>query len=363
MTSLVERRNRIRSQIKKMRANAMLISAPTNVGYLSGFTGEDSFLVIRQDGDVLVSDSRFVEQLKEECPGLDLHIRRVNQIQADGITDVLQRAKARRVLVEGNALTLAQHEALTSRLPKVEFIATTGIVEELRMIKDRGEIQAIQRAIEVAERAMQAVRAGILPDQTELQIAAELEYWIRKFGGQGCSFKPIVAVGPRAALPHAPPSSKRIEEHDFVLMDWGARVGRYVSDLTRVWVTARIPPKLERVYAIVAAAQHKAIDAIKPGVLAEDVDAAARTVIEQAGYGKYFGHGLGHGIGMDVHEAPRLAPSQARPLQAGMVITVEPGIYLPGFGGVRIEDDVLVTRDGHQVLSSIEKRFEHCRIP
>ncbi len=363
MTRFAERRSKIRSQIRKMRADAMLVSAATNVGYLSGFTGEDSFLVIQQSGDVLVSDSRFVEQLKEECPGLDLHIRRVNQIQADGIADVLQQAKVHRVLVEGNGLTLTQHEALTSRLPKVEFVPTNGLVEELRMIKDREEIQSIQRAIDVAERAMNAVRAAILPDQTELEIAAELEHWIRKFGGQGCSFKPILAVGPRAALPHAPPSAQRIDEHSFVLMDWGARVGRYVSDLTRVWVTARIPPKLERVYAIVAAAQQKAIDAIKPGVLAQDVDAAARTVIEQAGYGKYFGHGLGHGIGMDVHEAPRLAPSQARPLQAGMVITVEPGIYLPGFGGVRIEDDVLVTRDGHQVLSSIEKRFEHCRIP
>lgn len=358
-----DRRDRVRSQIRKKRGDAMLISSATNVGYLSGFTGEDSFLVIGKECDILVSDSRFVEQLKEECPGLDLHIRRVNQTQSEGIADVLNRLKARRVLVESSALSLAQFEALSTRLPKVEFIPSSGLVEELRMIKDKQEVQAIQRAIDIAQRAMMALKSSILPGQTELELAADLEHWIRKFGGEGCSFKSILAVGPRAALPHAPPSLKRIDEHDFVLMDWGARAGRYVSDLTRVWVTARIPPKLERIYAVVAAAQQKAIDAIRPGVLAQDVDAAARTVIEQAGYGKHFGHGLGHGIGMDVHEAPRLAPSQAKPLQAGMVVTVEPGIYLPGFGGVRIEDDVLVTRDGHQVLSSLEKRFENCRIP
>ncbi len=363
MSRYKSRRDKLRSQLIKQQADAILVSYSTNVSYLSGFMGEDSFLLVRRDGDVLVSDSRFLEQLKEECPDLDIHIRTVAQMQADGIAEVIRKAKVLRVLVEASNMTMAQHEALSSRLPAVELRPSTGLVEDLREIKDKEEVAAIRRAIEVAERGMNAIRASIQPQQTELEIAADLEHWIRKFGGSGCCFKPILAVGPRSALPHAPPTRKRIEEQEFVLMDWGARVGQYVSDLTRVWVTARIPPKLERVYGIVAAAQQKGIEAIRPGVLARDVDAAARSVIERAGFGKFFGHGLGHGIGMDVHEAPRLAPTQAKPLKAGMVVTIEPGIYVPGWGGVRIEDDVLVTRDGHQVLSSIEKRFEHCQIP
>jgi Xaa-Pro aminopeptidase len=207
------------------------------------------------------------------------------------------------------------------------------------------------------------IRASLRPEQTEFQVAAELEYQIRRFGGAACSFPPIVAVGPRAALPHATPGQKRIGEGDFTLIDWGARSPLYVSDLTRVLVTGKISPKLERIYGVVLKAQLAAIAAVRPGALACDVDGAARTVIEQAGYGRYFGHGTGHGIGLDIHEHPRLATSQKQPLKAGTVITIEPGIYLPGWGGVRIEDDVLITRDGHEVLTAgLGKQLEQCMI-
>jgi Xaa-Pro aminopeptidase len=167
-----------------------------------------------------------------------------------------------------------------------------------------------------------------------------------------------VAVGPRAALPHATPTDRQIGSSDFVLIDWGADGGLYKSDLTRVLVTGRISPKLERIYRVVLKAQHKAIAGIRPGVAAEDVDRLAREVISQAGFGRYFGHGLGHGLGLDVHEAPRLGAKSRVVLKPGMVVTVEPGIYLPGWGGVRIEDDVLVTRTGHDVLTSVPKELE-----
>jgi Xaa-Pro aminopeptidase len=215
--------------------------------------------------------------------------------------------------------------------------------------------------VECAERAFAVVRASLRPGRSEKEIADEIEHQVRLFGGRCCSFPPIVAAGPRSALPHATPAEDRmIGGSGFVLIDWGAQRGLYVSDLTRVLVAGKIPPKLERVYGVVLKAQQRAIDSIKAGATMHEVDAAARRVIARAGYGKYFGHGLGHGVGLEVHEAPRLAANQHRPLRAGMVVTVEPGIYLPSWGGVRIEDDVLVTRTGSEVLTGVPKDLADC---
>lgn len=202
--------------------------------------------------------------------------------------------------------------------------------------------------------------SGLTGEMTELQAAGELEYGMRKFGGRKPSFDPIVAVGARAALPHARPGTTRLNEGDLVLVDWGSTTASgYRSDLTRVWSTARISAKLDKVYRVVFTAQRRAIEAIRPGIACREVDAIARRTIEEASFGKHFGHGLGHGIGLDVHEGPRLGPSSKDILKTGMVVTVEPGVYLPGWGGVRIEDDVLVTRDGCEVLSSISAELEH----
>jgi Xaa-Pro aminopeptidase len=214
--------------------------------------------------------------------------------------------------------------------------------------------------VHIAEKAIAAVIATLTPDRNEKQVSADIEHEIRRFGGKGCSFEPIVGVGPRGALPHAPPTERQVGESDFVLIDWGARESLYVSDLTRIFVTGKISPKLERVYDVVLKAQRRAIESIQPGVRLDKVDTAARSVIEKAGWGKKFTHALGHGIGLEVHEAPRIGADQAQTLQAGMVVTVEPGIYLPGWGGVRIEDDILVTRDGHEVLSQVSKELEDC---
>lgn len=257
-------------------------------------------------------------------------------------------------------MTVALRSALGAALPRCEFVETAGWVEQLRMIKDRYEIARTRDACELARRTFEVVRATLTPDMTELQVAADLEYQARRFGGKCMSFPSIVAVGPRAALPHGQPSSLRLEADDFLLIDWGVNEGQYMSDLTRILVTGRILPKLRKVYEVVLKAQLAGIKAIRPGVTAETVDHAARSVIAKAGYGKQFGHSLGHGIGLEIHEAPRLGAGQELALKPGMIVTVEPGIYLPGWGGVRIEDDVLVTRDGHEVLSSVPKELDEC---
>ncbi len=285
-------------------------------------------------------------------------IRETGKSMLDTINAVLARRKAAPIGIEAQSIVVALRDRIAAALPKVELIPTDGLVERLRLIKDKDEVDVIRQAARVAERAFEVLRATVRPDLTEKQVADDLEHQMRLLGAKGASFPPIVAVGPRAALPHARPTSGRLGESPLLLVDWGADVGGYKSDLTRVLTTGKISPKLERVYRVVLMAQEQGIAAVRPGATAHEVDAAARTVIEKAGYGKYFGHGLGHGIGLDIHEAPRLGVNQSLVLEPGMVVTIEPGIYLPDLGGVRIEDDVLVTKTGHELLTSAAKQWE-----
>jgi Xaa-Pro aminopeptidase len=233
----------------------------------------------------------------------------------------------------------------------------------LRQVKDEGEIEAIREAIRCAERAFTMFRAGLRGGESEKDAADALEGYLRRCGATGASFPPIVAVGVRAALPHARPTATTlIGQDDFVLVDWGATGRPYKSDLTRVLVTGKVTPKFEAIYRTVLTAQARGIAAIRPGIKAHDVDAEARSVIEEAGFGRFFDHGLGHGLGMDLHEAPRLRKDSGVALEPGMVVTVEPGVYLPDWGGIRIEDDVLVTPDGREVLSHVPKSLDTVRI-
>ena len=362
MEQTAPRRDRLRRLLKRSGANAILVTNFSNVTYLTGFTGDDSYLLVTRDGQVLVTDSRYTIQLSEECPGLPLEVRQTGSGKSivDVTAKVVKKAKVAQLAIEANVMTVALLDQLRDKLPRATFIPTHGLVEQLRTIKDREEVAEIRNAVRIAEKAFGVVRAALRRDQTEKQIADDLDRQIRLFGGLGCSFVTIVAAGPRAALPHAPPTEALVGDADLLLIDWGAKAGLYLSDLTRVLVTGKISPKLKRIYRVVLTAQQRAIASIKPGVSMDVVDTAARSVIAKAGFGKHFGHGLGHGIGLEIHEDPRIASNQKQLLKAGMVITVEPGIYLSGWGGIRIEDDVLVTRSGHEVLSSVGKELDEC---
>jgi len=360
MARHLQRRDRLRRLIRHSGADAILITNETNVTYLTGFTGDDSLLLVTPADAIVLSDPRYAQQLGEQCPDVDAAIRPPGTELMDTVMKVIRAAKIGRLAIEAASMTVAFWSELSDKLPKLEIVSTVNLVEQLRQIKDREEIAEIREAIKIAEKAFAVVRASLRPERTEREVAYELEHQIRLFGGTGCSFTPIVGAGPRAALPHAVLSDHRIGESPFVLIDWGARGRLYVSDLTRILITGTISPKLERLYGLVREAQAVAIAAIRPGARLKDVDAAARKVIEDAGFGRRFGHGLGHGIGLEVHEGPRLAANQEGELKPGMVVTVEPGVYLPGWGGIRIEDDVLVRRTGHEVLSTVPKELDQC---
>lgn len=353
------RRDKLRRSMKKAGCDALLVTDVVNVTYLTGFTGDSSYLLVRKDGDVLFSDFRYTQQIEEECPGLDMEIRNRTTSLLDLLEKVVKKAGMQRLGIEADAVTVSLHGKITEKLSKLEVIATSGLVEELRMVKDRSEIAELRRAVDLAAKGFGVLRATLKPEKTEIQIRDELEYQIRCFGASDRGFPSIIAVGPRAALPHAVPTDRTVGSDNILLVDWGAKSGLYTSDLTRVLVTGKLTAKFERIYNIVLEAQKAAISAIRPGVTCEEVDTAARSVIENAGFGKKFGHGLGHGIGLQVHETPFMGKKCQTVMKPGMVVTVEPGIYLPGWGGVRIEDDVLVTRDGAEVLSeAVPKQLE-----
>ncbi len=356
---LAARRKKLMSHLKRAGVEALLVTSETNVTYLTGFYGDSSYLLIGKDQTILISDTRYTIQIEEQCPGLDVYIRKSTQSMTAALEQVLKKSRLATVGFESHVVTCAQLESFNGLTPAVQWKPVSSLVEELRLVKDAFEIEETRQAVQQAQRGFGILRAMLTEEMTELQAAHDLEHAMRRFGARQAAFDPIVAAGERAALPHAMPSEKRIGESPFLLVDWGAMTQKgYRSDLTRMIVHGRPTSKLEKVYNTVLKAQCAAIDAIRPGVTCKKVDQIARKVIDKAGFGKYFSHGLGHGIGLDIHEGPRLGGNDSTELKPGMIVTVEPGIYLSGWGGVRIEDDILVTRDGHEVLTSVPKEFD-----
>ena len=352
------RRQKLLQNLKSQSIKALLVSNETNVGYLTGFTGDSSYLLIGEGLCVLISDGRYTTQIADECPEPDVYIRPQTETIIVAAAKVVKKAKLQKLWVEADNLSLTNFEKLKAEVKGLEAFPSTDAVENLRQIKDAHEIAEIRLAVRQAEKGFEVLRAQLRAELTELQAAHILEQAMRQFGATVAAFPPIVAVGARAALPHARPTTGLISGADFVLIDWGASAASgYKSDLTRVLVTDKISTKLEKVYGVVLKAQQSAIRSIRAGARCCDVDAVARKVIENAGFGKHFNHSLGHGIGLNIHEGPRLSAASDAPLKAGMVVTVEPGIYLEGWGGVRIEDDCLVTRNGCEVLTSVPKEF------
>ena len=349
---------RLRRLCRRRRVGAALLVGRASVRYFSGFSGEDSYLLVGPRWVRLLTDSRFAEQAKLECPHIKTTVR--SGKMSNAVAAALVGKRIRRLGIEDAAMTVAARAAIEGSIGKAKT-KPLGDVAALREIKDAGELRAIRKAVRAAEQAFLAVTAGGargIIGKTENQLAAEIEYQMRLAGASGPSFETIVAAGAHAALPHYRPGATKIRRGDAVLIDWGAVVDGYCSDLTRVVFVGRIPPQIASIYELVLCAQKRGISAIGPGVSCGDADGAARDVIKQAGHGKEFSHGLGHGLGLEVHEGPRLGPRTPAKLSAGMVVTVEPGVYIPGVGGVRIEDDILVTPAGRKRLSRLPRDID-----
>jgi Xaa-Pro aminopeptidase len=358
----VNRIEKLRGSLASHEVDALLVTSEVNVRYLTGFTGDSTFLLVTETEATLLSDRRYEEQIAAECPHLAAEIRGPDKPMLQLVRQVWESVSAHqpslRFGLEAEHVSWSLASQISDTVAPGACEATTGVVESLRQIKDAEEIDRLRRAVAVAEGAFRSVVEGLHSDQTERELAYALEAAIRERGGSGCGFPPIVAVGANAARPHAQPGANRLSQSPLLLVDWGALLEGYTSDLTRVLFTGLPTDAMAEVYGIVLEAQQAAIAAIGAGVPLCQVDAAARDTIAAAGYGDRFGHGLGHGIGLQVHEAPRMASTQEELLQAGMVVTVEPGIYLPGQFGVRLEDDVLVTETGCEVLSKLPKGLE-----
>jgi Xaa-Pro aminopeptidase len=326
-----------------------------NVRYLTGFTGSNGVAVVGRDLRRFITDFRYVAQAAEQVHGFDRE--RAPQEFFNALADGWPERELR-LGFEDEHVTVRRHQRLREVLPdRVELVAAGGIVEEQRAVKDAGEIEQIRAAAALADEAYALVRGQGLVGRTEREVALAIENEMRRLGAQEPSFPSIVASAERGALPHAVPADVQIPRGTLVTLDIGARLDGYCSDCTRTWATGSLPDDLAEAYALVLRAQETALAAVRPGLESRAVDAVAREIIEAGGHGEHFGHGLGHGVGLEVHEAPRLARTAEAPLVAGNVVTVEPGVYLPGRGGVRIEDLVVVAPDGYTVLSGTTKEL------
>ena len=356
------RRDKLRNLIKKDGLSGILITSFVNVTYLTGFTGDDSFLLVTKEGDTILSDFRYTEQIEQECPNMTAYICTLPtlELKAQTTKTLLKGITPKRLGVEGDSMTLSQRDGFATALDDWELATTSGLVERLRMVKDKSEIELMRKAGVAAARAFDCLKAGLRAEQTEIELKNQLDHAMKEFGAERTSFNTIVAVGPWASLCHAVPGDRRVAEGELLLVDWGAVYMGYMSDNTRTIITSRKPSnKLRKLYDIVLKAHMEAAAAIKPGVRCCDIDAIARGIITDAGYGKYFGHGLGHGLGLEIHENPRFNTITETLLEPGMVMTVEPGIYLPGWGGIRIEDDFVVTKTGcENITPRLPKDFE-----
>lgn len=352
-----ERCQRLWERVQKPSIDGVLIAAPTNVTYLTGFTGDSTFLLVGPGIAVAISDGRYEQQLTEECPGLEKVIRATTgEPIEDAVGRTLDRLKWANVAYEAHALTCEQFEKIRCAAANRVWEPLGRVVEQLRAVKTSSEIAAIRASIRVAEQAFRTAleRLDLRTAPTETHFAGVLNWCMRELGASDEAFQTIVASGPRAALPHAGLSDSAVLRlEDGVLCDWGAKVQGYVSDLTRCLTPPRIAATLQKMLDVVLRARDAATAKLRPGMVAAAVDAEARRVITEAGFGSYFKHSTGHGIGLEVHELPMLRPASEMELETGMVVTIEPGIYLPGQFGVRIEEDVLVTDSGPEVLTSL----------
>ena len=349
------RRSRLRALLRRSGVDVLLILDLKNIRYLTGFSGSDGALLVGAGKPTLLVDGRYTTQAAGEAPGTRVVLYRE---KAAGIADALSAGGYGHVGFEPSVMTVDVFGALRRKARKVRWKPHPSALGSIRAVQDSVELGHIRRAIRIAAGALRSALAGFRPGVCERDIALELDYEMRKRGAEAPSFDTIVASGPNSALPHARPGRRKIRPGDFVVVDYGAVSGGYHSDETCTFAVGRAGRRHRALYTVVKEAHDRALETVRPGVACRDVDAAARAVIEKAGYGPRFTHGTGHGLGLDVHEAPRLSALSEAVLEEGMVITIEPGIYLPGSCGIRIEDTVLVTRDGFRVLTEFSKELQ-----
>jgi Xaa-Pro aminopeptidase len=360
------RHKAVRAAMKDLNLDALLLTHPPDLHYLTNFTGDDSVGILTHKDFFLVTDFRYKEQATIEAGWLKTSLREAKM--SDALALVLrENAGLKRIGFEANFTTVGQIDAINASIKQnkdgapIELVPLENVMLTIRKVKDDHEIDLIRKSVAIAEEAFTAIRDEIKPGQTENYLAGLLIMELRSRGASNSSFLPIVATGANSSLPHYRPSDDKteLEKDQPCLFDWGAVLNGYCSDLTRTFMIGHAPHKIREIYKIVYDAQVAAIKFLRPGVTTLQADRVARDIIEKAGYGGEFGHGLGHGIGREIHELPSLRKTGGEEeLRPGMIITVEPGIYLPGLGGVRIEDDVLITHSGCEVLSSLDKTLE-----
>ena len=340
---------RLRKAMKSASLDSFLVTSTTNVSYLSGFRGTDAVMLVTADRGYFFTDSRYIEEARKEIAG-QIDVRLVEESIFASVDGIVKSERLKNLGFESMDLPYGVANRLKSLLSDIGFVPVKNIVEALRSIKDKGEIGQIKKSVKLAKEAFGRVAAYVRPGASEEMIKRKIELDLIG-NGAACAFEPIIASGENSSKPHAKATDRSFKNNDFVMIDMGAKVGGYNSDLTRTIVLGKVGGKFGKVYETVRQAQQRAIDRITPGAKASDIDKAGRDHIKKSGFGKYFGHSLGHGVGMEVHEEPSISPSSTTRLAEGMVFTVEPAIYIPGFGGVRIEDMVLVTKNGCEVLT------------
>ena len=353
---MTARLKQAQQRLRELNLDGYLVNHLPHIRYLCGFSGSNALLLLGHRGAEFYTDGRYKQQIQTEVKGAHKFVPSDGNLLAQTAQSPIVRSGRPRIGYQAKYMTVATWHALSRQLEgKALLVAADGLVEPLTEVKDATELKLIERAVRIVDRAFARILREVRPGVRESEVAARLEYIMLGLGSEGTAFETICASGPRSALPHGRASRKKIEKGDFVTLDYGATVGGYCSDITRTVVVGKATVRQKKIYAVVHKAQTAAIRKIKPGASTRRVDWAARAIITRAGFGSKFGHGTGHGIGLEVHQSPGLSARTEARLLPGMVVTVEPGIYVPGFGGVRIEDDVLVTRSGHRILTGAPK--------
>jgi Xaa-Pro aminopeptidase len=352
---MLSRLEKLRSQFTSLKVDAFLITFPPHLRYLSGFSGSSGIGLVTPDTSYFLTDGRYADQVKNEIHGWKTFITQRSLFDEMYRRKLLQPGT--RVGFDGNTVSYSQFTQLKQSLPRIKFLPKVDCVERIAVVKDENEIGKIRRAVEITDRVFSEILPLLKLGVSELDIAAEISYRQRKHGSEIDAFESIVASGERGALPHGRATSKKIKQHELITLDFGCVVDGYHSDMTRTVALGAPKPEARKIYNIVLDAQVRAIESVRSGMKTKDLDAVARTYIKKKGYDKFYRHSLGHGLGLQIHEPPRISVLSTAMLETGNVVTIEPGIYIPNLGGVRIEDDIVVRNGSCEVLNTSTKEL------